>query len=134
VALRLGGFGEPTDFFLDGTEWERANVWIENADFSRWVFPRSLANVPKANPFVLPKVKADKAYRIFILGESAAMGFPDPSTSFARVLEVMLRARYPGVRFEVVNTAMVAINSHVVLPIVRQCAEHDPDLFIIHLG
>jgi tetratricopeptide (TPR) repeat protein len=134
ASLRLGGFGEPTDFFLDGSEWERASVWIENADFSRWVFPRSLANVPKANPFVLPRVKADKTYRIFVLGESAAMGFPDPSTSFARVLEVMLRARYPAVRFEVVNTAMVAINSHVVLPIARQCAERDPDLFIVHLG
>src|SRR5262245_49471418 len=49
ISLRLGGFGEPTDFFLDGSEWERASVWIENPDFSRWVFPRSLTNVPKAN-------------------------------------------------------------------------------------
>src|SRR5436190_19818861 len=46
----------------------------------------------------------------------------------------MLRARYPDSHFEVVNTSMVAINSHVVLQIARQCARLDPDLFIVHVG
>src|SRR5262245_60386956 len=116
LALRTAGFGEPTSFFVDGSKLERPGVWIDNSAFARWVFPRSLTNLPKATPFVLPKAKAEKTFRVFVLGESAAMGFPDPSTSFARILEVMLRASYPETRFEVVNTAMVAINSHVVLP------------------
>ena len=29
---------------------------------------------------------------------------------------------------------MVAINSHVALPIARQCAERQPDLLVVHLG
>src|SRR5262249_49934397 len=105
-----------------------------NMAFERWVFPPALQGVTQPVPFALPKRKAPGTYRIFVLGESAAMGFPDPSTSFARVLEVMLRERHPDTRFEVVNAAMVAINSHIVLPIARQCVRHEPDLFIVHLG
>jgi tetratricopeptide (TPR) repeat protein len=134
VSLRVAGYGKPTNFFLDGSKVERTQVWIDNPDFGYWVFPRGLEPFPQPVPFVLPKDKAAGTYRIFVLGESAAMGFPDPSTSFARVLEVMLRAQYPNTRFEVVNASMVAINSHIALPIAKQCAEHKPDLFIVHLG
>src|SRR5207245_345043 len=70
----------------------------------------------------------------FVLGESAALGYPNPSFSFPRLLEVLLRARYPDRDFEVVNTAMAAINSHVVLPIARQCLRRQPDLLVVHLG
>lgn len=62
------------------------------------------------------------------------MGMPNPAFSFARVLEVMLRAQYPDLRFEVINTAMTAINSHVALEIVKDCACHGPDLFVVYLG
>src|SRR5258708_40356595 len=68
------------------------------------------------------------------MGESAAMGVRDPSVSFSRVLEIMLKERYSKTCFEVVNVSMVAINSHVVLQIARQCAQCQPDLFIVHLG
>ncbi len=59
--------------------------------------------------------KPQGTYRIFVLGESAAMGDPDPAYAFSRYLEVMLRLRYPSMKFEVVNTGSVAINSHVLL-------------------
>ena len=134
LSLRATGYGHSTSFFRDGAVVENSDVWIENRNFSSWVFPRNFELPPEPIPFSLPKVKAENAYRIFVLGESAAMGFPDPSVSFARVLEVMLKARYPKVRFEVINVSMVAINSHVVLQIARQCADRQPDLFIVHLG
>src|SRR5262249_53940091 len=95
LALRLADYGWPTDFFLDGAQLEGAPVWIDNPHFGRQYFPRSLRQMPQPMLFVLPKVKAERTYRVFVLGESAALGFPDPSTSFARVLEVMLRQRYP---------------------------------------
>jgi len=41
---------------------------------------------------------------------------------------------YPEQEFEVYNVAMTAINSHVVLPIARECAELDPALFIVYMG
>jgi tetratricopeptide (TPR) repeat protein len=133
-SLRLAGYGYSTAFFVDGSHVEGREVWIDNPNFERWVFPPALQDVSRPVPFALPRSKAPGTYRIFVLGESAAMGFPEPSFSFARVLEAMLRDRYPETRFEIVNTAMVAINSHVVLPIARQCVQHEPDLFIVHLG
>lgn len=46
----------------------------------------------------------------------------------------MLREKYPGINFEVINTAMPAVNSHVVLEIIKDCAKHKGDLFIVYLG
>ena len=72
--------------------------------------------------------------RIFVLGESAAMGTPDPAFNFGRILDVMLREQYPGVQFEVVNGAITAINSYAVLEIARDCAARQPDLFVVYMG
>ena len=133
LGLWLFGFGYPTAFFLDGASTGSGDVWIDNSEFGRWVFPAGL-RPPAVTPFEMPKRKAPGTFRIFVIGESAAMGFPDPSCSFARALEAMLRARYPGTRCEVINASMVAINSHVALPIARQCLDHEADLLVVHLG
>ena len=60
----------------------------------------------------------------------------DPSQSFApyRYLETLLREKYPDKKFEVINVAFTAINSHVILPIARECAAHEGDLWIIYMG
>jgi tetratricopeptide (TPR) repeat protein len=62
------------------------------------------------------------------------MGDPDPAYGFSRYLEVMLRERFPSLKFEVVNTGSVAINSHVLLPIAKGLVNERPDLFIIYSG
>ena len=67
----------------------------------------------------MPAKKPAGAYRIFLFGESAAQGDPDPSFGAGRYLQALLRERYPGMDFEVVCVAMTAINSHAILPIVR---------------
>jgi tetratricopeptide (TPR) repeat protein len=51
-----------------------------------------------------------------------------------RFLEVMLETRYPTTDFEVVCVAITAINSHVILPIARDCAKRDGDMWIIYMG
>jgi tetratricopeptide (TPR) repeat protein len=84
--------------------------------------------------YAIPAEKPQGTYRIFVLGESAAMGDPDPAYGFSRYLEVMLRQRYPSMKFEVVNTGSVAINSHVLLAIAEGLARQKPDLFIIYSG
>ena len=87
----------------------------------------------KAEPCFI-SAKAAGAIRIFVLGSSAAQGVPNPSFGFGRILEVLLRERYPDVKFEVINAAMTAINSHVVLEIARDCAARQPDLFVVYMG
>jgi tetratricopeptide (TPR) repeat protein len=130
--LRLFGYGYPTSFFIEREQRAGGPIFIENLEFGRRFFPPGLVRAPLT--LSMPGIKPVGSYRIFVLGESAAQGIPDPSTSFARILQVMLRDRYPERRFEIINTAMVAINSNVVLPIARECAQHHPDLFIVHLG
>ncbi|MDH7502941.1 MAG: tetratricopeptide repeat protein, partial [Verrucomicrobiota bacterium] len=72
--------------------------------------------------------------RILVLGESAALGTPNPSFGFARMLGVMLRERYPERRFEVVNAAMRGINSHIIRHIAHDCARRAPDIAIVYAG
>jgi tetratricopeptide (TPR) repeat protein len=49
-------------------------------------------------------------------------------------MEVMLNQSFPGTKFEVINTGTTAINSHVILPIVKELAKHQPDMFVVYAG
>jgi tetratricopeptide (TPR) repeat protein len=131
IGLRLAGNGHPTGFFLKKEIGGRP-VYIENGDFGLRFFPPELARTP--SPVILPADKGSNTYRIFVLGESAALGDPEPAFGFGRYLGALLGERYPGTRFEVICTAMTAINSHVILPIARDCAQHDGDLWVIYMG
>ena len=130
-ALRLTGCGHPTAFFLD-REVNGQAVWVDNWQFGWRFFTRGSARRP--HPVVMPKEKPAGTIRIFVLGESAALGDPAPQYGFSRMLQVLLRERFPDRRFEVVNASMVAINSHVILPIARDCAGRDGDLWVIYMG
>jgi tetratricopeptide (TPR) repeat protein len=127
--LRLLGYGYPPDFFVPISE---SGAYTTNQKFGRRFFPALLARTPV--PARFSRRRESRAYRIFILGESAAMGFPEPGLSFGRYLESMLRQMYPERRFEVINTAMTAINSHALLPIARDCARFQPDAFVVYAG
>ena len=129
--LRLFGYGYPTDLFLRSRLDNRDTV-IENREFARRYFPPGLARSPQ--PTVISAIKPPDTWRIFVFGESAAMGDPEPAFGFARILEVLLRERYPGKRFEVVNVAVTAINSHVVRQIAKDCAPLQGDVWIIYMG
>ena len=128
AGLRLGGYGYPTAFFVGP---DADGIYTPNPRFGWRFFPRAIARKPE--PCFI-SAKPAGAVRIFVLGSSAAQGVPNPSFSFGRILEVMLRERYPDVKFEVVNAAMTAINSHVALEIARDCAAHQPDLFVVYMG
>jgi hypothetical protein len=132
LGLRVAGYGASPHFFRRVRTAGGETVWRENRDALAAFFPGTLARRPQ--PLRLPEKKAAGTRRIFILGSSAAMGDPEPSFSLARVLEVMLRQAYPQQRFEVVNAAVTAINSHLVRDIAADCAQLEPDLFIVYEG
>lgn len=129
IALRIGGAGYDPSFFVPLGDGQSV---YGNPRVGWRYFPKSVARLP--SPFVMTRKKQLGAYRIFILGSSAAQGFPDSTFSFARILDAMLREAFPTADFEVINTAMVAVNSHVVLQIARDCAEFEPDAFIVYEG
>jgi tetratricopeptide (TPR) repeat protein len=131
LGLRLAGWGYPTSFFLRAWQDGKA-VLIENPKFGWRFFPPAVARSPL--PLCIAAEKPAGALRIFLLGESAAMGDPEPAYGFGRQLERLLQARHPDRRIEVVNVAMTAINSHVIREIARDCAGRAGDCWIIYAG
>ena len=131
VSLRIVGYGYPPDAIIKCKSQGKDAYW-NNVKFGWRFFPRNIAR--ELGAFVFPADKSNDTYRIFVLGESAAAGTPDGAFCFGRILQVMLRQQYPGVNFEVITTAMPAINSHVVLEIADDCTRYQSDLFIIYLG
>ena len=127
--LRLAGYGYETDLLL---KVPNRATYGANPRYGWRFFPRAISRAPLF--FSFPERKAPRSHRIFVLGASAAFGYPDASLGFSRILEVMLRSQFPNVRFEVINTSLVAINSHVVRTIAEECGRHDSDLFIVYLG
>jgi len=131
LLLRLAGYGYPTTFLLK-TRIQGEDYLIPNDQFGFRFFPRSIARTPI--PFRMQAVKPSGTVRIFLFGESAALGDPDPSFGVGRYLEVLLEEKYPGKKFQVVCGAMTAINSHVILPIAREMARYDADLWLVYMG
>ena len=131
AALRICGVGFPTDVTVPCTvRGQPASCY--NLFFTAPFFPPGMIKTPQM--YAIPTEKPPGTFRIVVLGESAAMGDPEPAFGFSRYLDVMLSERYPSMKFEIVNTGSVAINSHVVLPIAQGLAKYRPDVFIIYSG
>jgi tetratricopeptide (TPR) repeat protein len=129
--LRLSGYGYDTAFFKK-TRINGRDFLINNDDFVLRFFPPQLARRPGV--LRMDAHKPPDTCRIFILGESAALGDPCPPYGAGRYLQALLSARFPAQRFEVVNVSITAINSHVILPIARACARQQGDIWIIYMG
>jgi len=131
IVLMAVGFGDPTSFLLPCL-LNGQKVFVQNDRFSWRFFGRQRAREPW--PIQFPQAKPPNTVRIFVFGESAAYGDPKPEFGLPRMLEALLAKRYPEVRFEVINAAMTGINSHVILPIARECARKQGDIWIIYMG
>lgn len=130
--LRLIGIGHPTDYYREVRAADGTPVYRENRWFVAPYFSAELVRRPQ--PMRLPVHKELGAYRVFVLGSSAAMGDPEASYSLSRTLQEMLETAYPDVQFEVVNAAITAINSHVVRQAAADLADLEPDLYIVYEG
>ncbi len=131
LALRLIGYGYPTSYFLSA-KMQGRDFFLTNEKFGLRFFPPALLRTPTA-----VRLAADKPAnycRIFLFGESAALGDPEPSMGMGRQLEVLLRERCPDLHPEVIPAAMTAINSHVLLPMARECAHRQGDIWVIYMG
>jgi tetratricopeptide (TPR) repeat protein len=131
LLLRLVGFGFDPHFFKR-TSIAGKDGYVANHDFGLRFFPRSQVRIPDMT--VMPATKAPDTFRIFIFGESAALGDPRPNFGAGCYLEVLLAERFPQTKFEIINTSMTAINSHAILPIAQECTRHSGDLWLIYMG
>lgn len=131
LVCRLAGWGHPTRFLLE-SETNDVPVWIDNQLFGYRFFDPAVSRAP--TPIIVPKVKLPDEYRVVVLGESAAMGEPEPAYGPVRMLEQMLTVQHPDKRVRVINAAMTAINSHVIVEIARDLGRLQPDAVILYIG
>jgi tetratricopeptide (TPR) repeat protein len=131
LTLRVLGAGYPTGIVVESSS-PGGTICRDNIKFS-WRFFGS-AIFRTGMPLSFKAEKTPGTYRVFVLGASAALGVPDYSFGFSRILDVMLHQRYPGADFEIINLAITALNSHAVLEIARDAAEYQPDLYVVYLG
>lgn len=131
LILRLAGFGYPTAFLLP-SENHGEKTWVQNNQFGWRFFGAQMARLP--HPISISQHKAPGTIRVFVFGESAAFGDPKSRFGFPRMLQAILELRHPGVKFEVVNAAMTAINSHTIVPIARDCASASGDVWVVYMG
>src|ERR1019366_1092749 len=100
ISLRLGGYGFPTQFLLPSSNRGQPTL-VQNNQFGWRFFGRNMARLP--HPISITQKKSAGTIRIFVFGESAAYGDPQPAFGLPHLLEVMLSLRHPGVKFEVIN-------------------------------
>src|SRR6185312_14188896 len=103
LALRVAGFGYPVSFLLKSSNHGK-KTFIQNDQFGWRFFGPRMARRPEATS--IAREKPPGTVRIFVFGESAAYGDPQPNFGLPRMLDAMLSARHPDKKFEVVNAAM----------------------------
>ena len=129
LVLRAVGFGQPTGFAIPD---EEPGLLRSNSRFASTFLPAGFDLRPLN--FRFPRSKAANALRVVVLGESAAQGVPAPQFGFAPQLRALLRERYPDREVEVLNTGIVAINSHVIYQIARHLKDLSPDVVVVYMG
>jgi len=83
--------------------------------------------------FLMPKPV--DTIRIFLIGESAAKGYPQPrNLAMSSFLEAMLEDLWPDRSVEVINLGTTAVASFPMVYAVRDALQYDPDLFIFYTG
>jgi tetratricopeptide (TPR) repeat protein len=89
---------------------------------------------PELRPFPLERPKG--GLRIFVLGGSAAAGWPYHmgDTNISALLERKLRMLYPGRPIEVINVAAGTYASHRVKLILEEVLKYNPDFLFLYNG
>lgn len=100
---------------------------------SRWF--AGIDHPPAPAPEMFAAKKPDRTLRVFVLGESAAAGFPYPrNVMFSRYLRDVLRDALPADSVEVVNLGIAATNTFAMLDIAGEVADQNPDAVLIYAG
>ena len=131
LGLAVAGVGTSFDFFHE-IDIEGEPHYQENPEFANQFYPASLNIGPMENTF---SVERDpNVVRVYVLGGSAAQGFPHKNHGVDRVLAAQLRAALPSRKIEVINTAMTSVNSHVVYAVANSIPEDSADFAVILMG
>ena len=136
VALRLFGWGGYPAFIREAGELRPGErlCLVEPAATKPYFFanPTRPGYAEETN-FLMPKPAG--TVRIFLIGESAAKGYPQPrNLAISSFLRAMLEDAWPGRTVEVINMGTTAVASFPLVSMVEEVVRHDPDLVILYVG
>lgn len=118
------------------------SMWVEvssgklmlNPDVARRYFT-NVKKPPSSIEDAFDKIKDKNAFRVFVLGESSAAGYPYmPMGSFSRYIRRRLELNYPHKKIEVVNLSLTATNSYTIRDFIPEIIKQKPDLVLIYAG
>ncbi len=134
LVFRIAGFWTPQPIVVPvpGTSGRMLGF---NVHAGRRYFSERQTAVPMLTPEVFPTVKAPGTFRVLCLGESSTAGFPfDCQVPFPWQLSRILREAYPDRTIEVLNAGMSAISSYVIVDMLPDLLDVEPDLVLVYAG
>ena len=136
LGLRLFGWGGYPPFFrMVGEVAPNQQLWmVEPAASTPYFFANpTRPGYAEQSSFVMPKPAG--TVRIFLFGESAAKGYPQPrNLAMSSFMEAMLTDAWPGRTVEVINMGTTAVASFPIIPMVSEAVALQPDLFVFYVG
>ncbi|MFH0734909.1 MAG: hypothetical protein V1773_10820 [bacterium] len=129
-SLRMFNYGQNIDQWVKATE----DQYMLNPDIAYRYF-YSTKGIPYSSKDIFYINKRPNTFRVFVLGESSAAGFPSaPGGTFPRYIEKRLQLLYPNKYIEMVNISMSAINTYTLRNLLPGVIEQKPDLVIFYVG
>jgi hypothetical protein len=136
LTLRAFGWGGYPAWIREaGKLASGAAVCFVEPDAARPYLPSGAATtgLSERQTFLMPKPK--NTVRIFLVGESATKGDPQPrNLAVSAFLQAMLSDAWPEKKVEVLNLGTSAVASFPLVYQVRDALKFSPDLFIFYTG
>ena len=130
LSLRFFNYGKDIPQWVDA----RRGKYIINPEVAFRYF-NQVENIPTTIEDVFDQQKKTNAFRVFVMGESSAAGFPYlPMGSFSRYIRKRLELSYPNNEIEVVNISLSAVNTYTILDLLPGVLVQKPDLILIYAG
>lgn len=133
VGLRVGRYGGDTPLFEAPAKLHGIYL-VPGRRLGARYFPRAKSPPsPPVDAFLVRKPL--HGLRIFVMGESAAAGFPYVANgAFSNVLADVLQDVLPNDTVEVVNLAISATNSYMIADLAPDVIAQRPDAVLIYAG
>ena len=133
LVLRLIGFGGDYPLFRDFDGLPGMRVVNEQV-MNRYVYGGD-SPITAPDPFLFAREKPDEGVRLVVQGGSSAAGFPYGRWGgLAGMLDTRIEITDPGLPFEVIGTAMAAVNSYTLIDLVDEIIEIEPDAILVYAG
>lgn len=132
IVLRIFHVGYSSRLFIQ--DKNNDSLVHNNLQISRLFF-NSWDAAPNAYVQYFERMKPENTFRIFVLGESSALGFPyNHRGSFPLMLQYMLDKTYTEKEVEIINLAVTAVNSYALLAFAGEIIKMQPDAILIYTG